>query len=446
MKKNLALALCAACLLAGCSLSTPADSSAGPAEVTVAPQEERLYWSSVYYTGTTLGPGCTSETGYYYATSRLSPAGGGYVLCYVDFETARQAPVCASPNCTHDSESCTAFLPAADGGMPMPIFAGDKLVLQYGGGVGTAPKVEVMGLDGTGRHKVCDLPSGVMWGSSVPSSEALYIVGLAYTYSGEGEQKQVEGCESKLYRVSLTDGAMTEVYTFPENTNDILLLDVRDGQMIFRTTALFSIDDYASLSEAAAAQETVFLAVTPKGESRELWRAPGNLGGMSVWDGVFYRAESDWRTLYIRDLLTGDERTYTPDLPLDRGEVQYLTVTGCYGDWLALDVSFTGGAGYSREEDTLGFACNIATGEVRERTLRVLAKPELFITVPLPVMTRIGGTLLVENDRIPRQQTYQGSDGIPYYATNFSERWALMSLEDYLSSTPNYRDVAPLVE
>ena len=48
------------------------------------------------------------EAGFYRAVAQ---ADGTARLMYIDYASAREVYVCAAPNCAHDSDACTAFLP-----------------------------------------------------------------------------------------------------------------------------------------------------------------------------------------------------------------------------------------------------------------------------------------------------------------------------------------------
>ena len=83
---------------------------------------------------------------------------GSANLMYLDYATMEKIYLCNQPNCNHDTEACTSYLPYSAGGI-LPCVIGQNLVLVFPGNVHASadtsstvmPHLEVMGLDGSNR-------------------------------------------------------------------------------------------------------------------------------------------------------------------------------------------------------------------------------------------------------------------------------------------------------
>ena len=111
MKKMLALALCVL-LLAGCT--------APVVETTTPPEPEYIGNSPVpnlrtgiMAQGTTAlcnGVEVTNQGVYFFAEMDM-----GQYLMYVDHDGTEAVKLCSRPDCAHDSNTCNAFFPSAEG-------------------------------------------------------------------------------------------------------------------------------------------------------------------------------------------------------------------------------------------------------------------------------------------------------------------------------------------
>ena len=106
-----------------------------------------------------LGDTAASPEGLYEVCSvRL----GNYNLLYVDAATRQETYLCATPNCTHNSESCNSYLPLEEGryGYQLFFFNGYLYVAQYTPIESQGPYLMRMDPDGTNREIVLELENG----------------------------------------------------------------------------------------------------------------------------------------------------------------------------------------------------------------------------------------------------------------------------------------------
>src|SRR5699024_8541184 len=136
-----------------------------------------------------LTPG--TGQGYYVCGSN----GGSPLLCYLDYASAAEVPLCARPNCEHNSESCTAWLPA--GRMVSNLSAAGQGIawIELDGIEG---RVWLADADGAGRRQLPALPDGFAAETlAAQDGQALYCFASKY---GEGQTT------TALYRLPLDGG------------------------------------------------------------------------------------------------------------------------------------------------------------------------------------------------------------------------------------------------
>lgn len=129
--------------LAGCAFSPP-EAVTGGVQFTALQQSDG--WN---YGGS--GP-----DGFYFVSADCREDGSTNLL-YLDYATGQQVYLCSQPNCSHDTDACTSYLPYSAGGILSSV-VGDRLVLVFPGNLQEAagtdtvlPHIETMGLDGSDR-------------------------------------------------------------------------------------------------------------------------------------------------------------------------------------------------------------------------------------------------------------------------------------------------------
>ena len=129
--------------LAGCAF-TPPEAVTGGVQFTALQQSDG--WN---YGGS--GP-----DGFYFVSADCREDGSTNLL-YLDYATGQQVYLCSQPNCSHDTDACTSYLPYSAGGILSSV-VGDRLVLIFPGNLQEAagtdtvlPHIETMGLDGSDR-------------------------------------------------------------------------------------------------------------------------------------------------------------------------------------------------------------------------------------------------------------------------------------------------------
>lgn len=153
MKKRIltAMTLLLALLLFGCGGSA----SQAAARQDTSAQNSAVFTALQRSSGWNYGG--YAKDGFYYVSSAVREDGSANLM-YLDYTTMQTIYLCGQPNCSHDTEACTSYLPYSAGGVLCSV-VGEQLILVFPGNVHSSapasstvlPHIEVMGLDGADR-------------------------------------------------------------------------------------------------------------------------------------------------------------------------------------------------------------------------------------------------------------------------------------------------------
>lgn len=162
--KSLFLALLLIICLCACSTSPIKDLSKSILTPTIPPKNqseqetistEKTFTALQDYGGVSYGSG--NDDGFYFI--RTTPFEDGSTnIMYLDYDTKSQVYLCSNPNCLHQNDACTSWVPFSGGGA-VPALVGNKVGLVYPGsnyhytelGALSLPHVESMNFDGSER-------------------------------------------------------------------------------------------------------------------------------------------------------------------------------------------------------------------------------------------------------------------------------------------------------
>ena len=290
-----------------------------------------------------LGDTAASPEGLYEVCSvRL----GSCNLLYVDAATRQETYLCATPNCTHDSESCNSYLPLEEGRYSYQLFFfnGYLYAAQCTPIESQGPYLMRMDPDGTNREIVLELENGECFS------------GMLYGYG-----------DRLLLQISRVD----------ENGNSETCMEIFDPQTGERER-LFSLQlepggkESASLM-GAAGTSLIFLKSDEEGrqyykvdlarENPTLEQGQTNLLGPEFDEtGLYCTVQGDYFCTYDiaagrlswENLLTGQKKEFP--LPQLSGEETVYGLALLYDDQFALSMS-------SSEKDSMNLLLNLETGE-----------------------------------------------------------------------------------
>lgn len=290
-----------------------------------------------------LGDTAASPEGLYEVCSvRL----GSCNLLYVDAATRQETYLCATPNCTHDSESCNSYLPLEEGryGYQLFFFNGYLYAAQCTPIESQGPYLMRMDPDGTNREIVLELENGECFS------------GMLYGYG-----------DRLLLQISRVD----------ENGNSETCMEIFDPQTGERKR-MFSLQlepggkESASLM-GAAGTSLIFLKSDEEGrqyykvdlarENPTLEQGQTNLLGPEFDENSLYcTVQGDYFCTYDiaagrlswENLLTGQKKEFS--LPQLSGEETVYGLALLYDDQFALSMS-------SSEKGSMNLLLNPETGE-----------------------------------------------------------------------------------
>ena len=169
-------------------------------------------------TGAGVHSGYGNQDGFY--TVRYAADGTANVM-FVDYAAGVETYLCASPNCTHDSEACTSWC-GCPANIPDVFPAGDRLVWVYLGnpeyvdeyGDAARCRIEVSGLDGAGRKNVQLLAPRwqLLYGNICVGQDAVFALASAFRQETDGVVQ--ERC---LLRIPLDGSEVQQLASFSES-------------------------------------------------------------------------------------------------------------------------------------------------------------------------------------------------------------------------------------
>lgn len=139
-----------------------------------------------------LGDGFGTSTGYYRLIPREDASNN---LCYIDYETHTQAMLCSRPECTHEDETCTSWIPYGAGGGSIFVTKKNLYYVSYGNqaaldsiGEDAIPSILQMDLNGANRKKVYTFTASDIIRAGIAYDEnTLYLVYDSYEGAETGE-------------------------------------------------------------------------------------------------------------------------------------------------------------------------------------------------------------------------------------------------------------------
>lgn len=359
-----------------------------------------------------LGPdGVTTEKGYY----ELELTGTNVQnILYTDFAARTRVFLCNRPECTHRDESCTSVL--TGGGYLFPL-NGKIGIFQRGATSPELPdderkcRIYQMNTDGSERKELCSLaPNVTPFSGLATDGKFLYFIAVLVPETDGGKE------EYQLVRVSLQEGTMTTLKTFETNLpylgaafDDQLLLEYsteKDGSYVYQ----------CSVYSLTTNKETFFFESPVQGFVRE-----NKVYVIDPQEKKVQQVSADGTTREWEIDLEIPENAY-----IDNGGEEFVP-----SGYVAFTV-FVDGAGPR-------YLLNTQTGELTQSTLNY--KWYDGSERPIYVLTQMGDRLLVINQSELANMEYLEENGELSARESIRSTYAFLSVEDYLTNTPNYTPI-----
>lgn len=381
--------------------------------------------SFIDYTREGDGTGCGD--GYYRLIPRSDCSNN---ICFVDYQQHQQVYLCSRPECLHQDETCTSWLPYGAGGGAL-FAAGDHLYyFSFGNrdldiiealGEDALPQIIQMDRNGANRKVLYTFsPSEVIRKGICYDQNAIYFTCDSF----ENFEKNNYLPESILYQYSTESGELTKLQTLPVGKE---LIGVNGRCLVFTSCE----DAWNIAAPASELQSDILLYNVDTAEEHQILSHPFTSLGR-VFGGVYYLYDPHTLTLSEQELVPGSS------LQVIRGEIFDAEFTG-YPD--NVKTIFDGHLFIvyeipnSRKSEYLQnmFAVDLSTGKSQQIDLSV----GNFTSKPVDIVDETAEYFLVissvdfEDVHVP----FSGGSltmEYPYY------NYALIRKSDYYASKPNY--------
>lgn len=257
-------------------------------------QESQTYINLNCISKSNLPFGGSGSKDGYYTMSETSRQDGSTNILYSDYQSQRTIYLCNQANCTHDSSSCTSWVPFSGGGT-VPLVVGERLVLAYFGNTAYAedigeralPRFEIMDLSGANRHLLKTLQANQeLKEPFITDGSALYFVVRTYTE---------QGYTDAFTRLSL-DNAKMDVLWFLDSPHEI----VRSAFENYVATIRY--DENSDVQELCMRNwDTGEMSLVKKWETDQVRYIL--LGS----DFIYVQQQGEDRQLHKTNLLTGED-------------------------------------------------------------------------------------------------------------------------------------------
>ena len=375
------------------------------------------------------------------------------ILCYIDYANACDTALCNQPACTHDSDSCTAFIP--DGVIVSGIYALDESTMAFIlTDENNGATLYLADSDGGNRRKLYQANSGEeFWELTCADNQYLYF--FLYRTGSDGNTT------NQFCRLSLSGGEPEPVI---ENLDSQILGVYGRNLVCYR----YEYEEPENLQEpevpeGATEEEAnrimmeylgafkgtheVYLLNLDDGSRTDLdsWSSTmGNEGRLQLVDqDRLYWCESSWNQLpdAIHWISTEGESgetalSWPEDLKQAVESVSYgmaglERMERKMGDWLLIYVQGPWN-GMRR------YAVNTQDGSVQEISLRYQSNGK---DQPITILGQSQDSYLVEIETQLKEVTFIQQDGTP--STNWAGvgRFGLITFEDFLAGNPQYREI-----
>lgn len=382
---------------------------------------------------------------------------GTSVATRVPYADGVQQVLCDAENCTHRTEACPAYLFRHEDSLSFGnvIYAADdtrlvrmiSLQTYADGQIQTGPlQMTVSDLDGRNARTMplIDMPE---YGNVIyADADFMYWLNVEYKSDALGT--------FTLISTSFADGAQRVLCTL-ESDHSFVTLDSAENDALL-------LQEYEYLTPPE--QPTVSME-----ESPEVWEAYNKTyqdasldapirilrfrlkdkvleetpaftfttrqyGTHVLRGGTFYGIRSDDNALVSHSIATGEERVLSQEIP--KGDV--VTISGPYAGHLAVFVY------YYTSDDTdatkirlpgKAVSVNLETGETKELTLRIAIDGT---DDPVAISAAGATHMMVQSEYEKRVETGLDENGAEFNYDVWIPLYDCISIEDYLSSTPNY--------
>ncbi len=362
---------------------------------------------------------CTSGTdGGYYQLETVYPFSAS--ILYIDYAARREIFLCSRPECPHNTDACTSFLPLGDEMACPTILAIDDALyfVQTGTSASAPPHLCTSSLSGTEMRTIAEFPATyTILPDFYTDGDALYF--LTYDVDMDAVNNVL-----KIVQVDLKSGAYQELYTV-SSTSFISIESAFDRNFI--------IDTYAANPKTGKGVWTYhFLNVDTAAFTQEIIQDGTEQCGSYWYGSTLYKIHYDEKTLESLDYRTQESRTVSyADIFSQAGFPEFDIRVGAVSINNTL-VRLNCKATEEMDNPRFMFLLNLQTGNLRPFTL---IKP--YNRDEITIRAKTDDSYLVCTDYIISSADSSGP--VPQY--KYSPQYALITEEDYAASNPAYTPI-----
>lgn len=367
--------------------------------------------------------GCGGVDGYY---ETYAADNGGVNVVYIDYATAQEMYLCASPNCTHDSEACNTWIPPEEAGL-FPLVSGEHLLLihrTYGGeeGVQAIPRIDHMNLDGSDRKTLIEFDANEYIKDVFAANGNTLICALNSVESSTSPEATF-----RLVEIDLNTGARTDFYEQSVQVGmEPIFMGVTDsGYCILsqftetKSPSDFPDQEWNEISAEIARSRVYTWTAIPVGynEAEQFFTYNGRIENYLAADGLYIYDQDAREVLHVS--VPDAQQTHIATLPDENATSAYID--GRMDEWLLLSVRR-----YEQVENIeynvavdVCYAVNTETGEI----------VKLDITQQVAADQRMA-LMLAQTDSEILLVTDSETSNYPHYGMEYS----VIGKEDYLHS------------
>lgn len=413
------LSLLAICLLfTACTSPVPGEAESNAVSAVTLPASDGET-ETIEYMSEKHPYGSGNDSGYYYLTNLED---GHSLIRYIDFETRQDIPLCSQPNCTHSDEKCPAWIHY--GGTTVNVFAtNDRLFICFNGspwdswvyetyGEQALPRVLTCALDGSGRKELVRFDASDAF-STMPATDGRVFYTIVTSYDNAQEDPKVE-----IVAVDLASGNKSAYDVVQRREPSIIGANGRE--LILESPGVSGLTVYDAYHVDTRQLRSLYNGDQPVSACCQ--------------DGVLYLLETDTGVIRQISLEDGEETTIFTDL-LNNNRLSWMQLAA------------VSKKGYIVQAKTDEGYCNFLvdlSGKATKQQLYAESSDPRDKMRMLNVFAQQGEKYLVSPSRTFHTVRMPGLDGVSYGIDEINYTFALISQEDFWSSTPNYLAVSKL--
>lgn len=353
------------------------------------------------------------------------------LLCYLDFATGNEVPLCASPNCEHRDKSCPAWL--HEHNYTILNALDDKHLILLNSDLHTdQTTLSIANADGSDSRILAEYPatyaiSPVFSESLLADDEYLYY--FADIASKIDDKTVTEPMDYQLFRVPLKGGEPEKMHNIKRDSSELqgiwgrdLILNRYEISSDFNPNEGTTVFIRHSLDTG---EETVLGSTSTTESPVATYFSQGNL---------YWLNADQTDTLFWVDV-NGNQN----QMPLNWGEgapafaqefYYNFEFTAFIQNHLILNID---------GDHRYAYSIDLEKGQASPLTLTYLDALS-GQEKPIRILQVVGSDLVVEFASVNEQATHYNPDGSAFLVSTPLTRTGFISIDDYLAGNNNYRE------